>query len=93
MPPLGPSYCSLPKRTTLTPGTAQADIRFSIGCNHHVVCYLSMLDYAETKAALTPVPAAEATSYACVIGPKKEGVASIAKSMFGRVLEAAASGG
>jgi triacylglycerol lipase len=68
--PLGPDYAPLPKRTVLRPETAEASIRFDIGCNHHVICYCAMLDYEGTKHATSPVPAGEEESATCVLGPE-----------------------
>jgi hypothetical protein len=68
VPPLG--YSALPRVRVIMPGTAQADITFDIGCNHHVVCYLAMLDYDATMKAITPVPAGEESSASCIRGPR-----------------------
>ncbi len=68
--PLGLGYMPLPRRTLLRPGTAEAHIRVNIPCNHHVICYCAMLDYEGTKQAATPVPAGEAASAACILGPQ-----------------------
>jgi hypothetical protein len=43
--PPGLGYAALP---LIRPQTAEAAIRFDIGCNHHVICYCAMLDYEET---------------------------------------------
>jgi triacylglycerol lipase len=88
VPPREAGYVSLPKATVILPAKAQADIRFEVACNHHVVCYLAMLDYLQTKAAITPVPAGEEGSVACIKGPNN-GTETIAKSMIGRILAAA----
>jgi triacylglycerol lipase len=68
--PLALGYMPLPRRTVLQPATAEARIRVSIPCNHHVVCYCAMLDYEGTMQAITPVPAGEADSAACILGPQ-----------------------
>jgi len=68
--PLGFGYMPLPRRTVLQPATAEASIRVSIGCNHHVICYCAMLDYEATMQATTPVPAGEEGSAACILGPQ-----------------------
>jgi hypothetical protein len=68
--PLGLGYMPLPRRTVLQPATAEANIRVSIACNHHVICYCAMLDYEGTLQATTPVPAGEADSAACILGPE-----------------------
>jgi triacylglycerol lipase len=88
VPPTEIGYSSLPKLQVILPATAQADIRFSIGCNHHVVCYLAMLDYNATLQAITPVPAGEEGSAACIKGPQT-GKPSVAKSLVDRVVEVA----
>ncbi len=76
--PLGLGDQPLPRRTVITPTTAEANIRFDIGCNHHVVCYTAMLDYEGTENAITPVPAGEEGSAACILGPET-GLPSLAK--------------
>ena len=68
--PLGIGYAALPRRTVLQPTTAEAKIRVGLGCNHHVICYCSMLDYEGTKKATTPIPAGEEGSAACILGPE-----------------------
>jgi triacylglycerol lipase len=88
VPPIEIGYSSLPKLQVIQPDTAQADIRFSIGCNHHVICYLAMLDYNATLQAITPVPPGEEGSAACIKGPQT-GRPSIAKSLVARVVQVA----
>jgi len=78
--PFGQDYCVLPSHTVIMPDQAQAQIRLDIACNHHVVCYCAMLDYAMTQAAITPVPAGEATSVACILGPENPN--SVASRIF-----------
>jgi triacylglycerol lipase len=39
VPPSLGGYQPLPRRTVIWPSTAEAVIRFDIGCNHHVICY------------------------------------------------------
>jgi triacylglycerol lipase len=51
VPALG--YATLPNATVIQPSTAQAGIRLDIFCNHHVICYCGMIDYADTTAAPT----------------------------------------
>src|SRR3954447_22018527 len=58
---------------------AQADIKLGIGCSHHIVCYLAMLDYAATMQALNPVPAGEEGSVTCIRGPRTPGKPSVAQ--------------
>jgi triacylglycerol lipase len=88
VPPRQAGYVSLPKLKVIQPGAAQADIRFDVGCNHHIVCYLAMLDYAQTMTAINPVPAGEEGSVTCIKGPNN-GQETVAKSMIGRILEVA----
>jgi triacylglycerol lipase len=68
--PPGPDYSPLPRSTVIEPATAEAKIRFDIGCNHHVICYCAMLNYEETIKATTPVPAGEEDSATCILGPR-----------------------
>jgi triacylglycerol lipase len=51
VPTLG--YATLPKVTLLQPSAAQAHIRLDVFCNHHVICYCAMIDYAAAMAAPT----------------------------------------
>lgn len=46
--PTGLGYVTLPRASRLEPETAQAGIRVGLGCNHHVICYCAMLDFART---------------------------------------------
>jgi triacylglycerol lipase len=43
--PRGFHFSDLPGATTISPDSAEARIKFGLGCNHHVICYISMLDY------------------------------------------------
>jgi len=88
VPPTEIGYRSLPKRQVIQPATAQADIRFGIGCNHHIVCYLAMLDFVATMHAITPVPAGEEGSAKCIRGPQTD-KPSLAKSLVDRIVEVA----
>jgi hypothetical protein len=65
VPSLG--YATLPKATVIQPNTAQAGIRLDILCNHHVICYCAMIDYAKTMAAQTT--GQDAGCRACILGP------------------------
>jgi len=78
--PLGLGYSPLPRRTVIQPATAEASIRIDIGCNHHVICYCAMLDYEGTMQAITPVPAGEENSAACILGAET-GAPSLAKQL------------
>lgn len=62
VPSLG--YATLPNATVIQPATAQAAIRLDIFCNHHVVCYCAMIDYAAELAA--PKTADDADCVACI---------------------------
>ena len=77
-------YSTLRRETVIQPATAQADIRVGIGCNHHVICYCAMLDYAMT--AKSPRNQADRSTWACVLGPQRESVNSkIAKDLAAKV--------
>lgn len=65
--PFGPDYAHLPTVIDLRPSDAQARIRFDLGCNHHIVCYCAMLDYAQTDAA--PKIAVDQSCALCIRGP------------------------
>ncbi|MFL5285830.1 MAG: lipase family protein [Rhodopila sp.] len=82
-------YRSLSKKRVIWPQEAQADIKLGIGCSHHIVCYLAMLDYAATMQALNPVPAGEEGSVTCIRGPRTPGKPSVAQLLADRVLKAA----
>ena len=79
--PLGLGYTPLSRRTVLQPATAEASIRIDVSCNHHVICYCAMLDYEGTMQATDPVPAGEASSAACILGPET-GSPSLAKKLI-----------
>ena len=68
--------------TVIQPSTAEAAIRFDIGCNHHGICYCAMLDYEETDKATIPVPAGEEGSKKCILGAET-GERTIAKEIVG----------
>jgi triacylglycerol lipase len=65
VPALG--YATLPNATVIQPATAQTGIRFDIFCNHHLICYCAMIDYADTMAA--PTTAQDASFKACIVPP------------------------
>jgi len=44
MPLTDMGYCALPNVRAIQPQTAQAEIAVGLGCNHHIICYLAMLD-------------------------------------------------
>jgi len=47
--PTGLGYVTLSKVTRIEPGSAQAGIKVGLGCDHHVICYCAMLDFAQTE--------------------------------------------
>jgi len=65
VPALG--YATLSNATVIQPLTAQAGIRLDIFCNHHVICYCAMIDYADTMAA--PTTQQDASCKACICAP------------------------
>jgi triacylglycerol lipase len=65
--PSGIGYTTLSKATVLQPATAQAGVKLDLLCDHHVICYCAMLDFAQTSAA--PSTAQDATCKACILGP------------------------
>jgi triacylglycerol lipase len=62
--PFGPDYAHLPHVTDLRPSDVEARIRFELACSHHIVCYCSMLDYAQATAV--PKISADACCVECV---------------------------
>jgi triacylglycerol lipase len=67
VPSLG--YATLSTATVLQPDSAEADIRLDLLCNHHVICYCAMIDYAKTTASTTPGSPLDASEQACIMGP------------------------
>jgi triacylglycerol lipase len=65
VPALG--YATLPNATVLQPASAQAGIRLDIFCNHHIICYCAMIDYADTMAA--PTTQQDLSCKACICPP------------------------
>ena len=59
-------YATLATTTILQPASAQADIRFDLTCDHHILCYCAMIDYVGTKKRLDQE---DASMWSCVIGP------------------------
>ena len=78
--PFGPEYEPLPRRTVIQPSTAEAAIRMTLACNHHVICYCAMLDYEGTMDVVASPPAGEEGSALCVLGPET-GAPSMAKTL------------
>jgi triacylglycerol lipase len=64
-------YSTLPGAQILLPSTAQADVRFDIRCNHNLICYCAMLDYADTKRRAS---AQDAEAWRCILGPPAFGL-------------------
>jgi triacylglycerol lipase len=86
VPPTEAGYSSLSNVRRIQPSTAQAVITFDVGCNHHIVCYLAMLDYTQAMRAITPVPAGEESSAKCIRGPNT-GKPTLAQSLVAKIVE------
>ncbi len=65
--PTGIGYTTLSKATILQPSTAQAGIQLDLLCDHHIICYCAMLDFAQMSAA--PLIPQDIACKACVLGP------------------------
>ena len=65
--PTGIGYTTLSKATILQPSTAQAGVQLDLLCDHHIICYCAMLDFAATSTA--PLIPQDAACKACVLGP------------------------
>jgi hypothetical protein len=59
-------YSTLPMAEIILPSAAQAEVRFDVVCDHNVICYCAMIDYADTKARAS---AEDAASWRCILGP------------------------
>jgi len=59
-------YSTLPSAEIILPSAAQAEVRFDVVCDHNVICYCAMIDYADTKARAS---AQDAASWRCIVGP------------------------
>jgi triacylglycerol lipase len=59
-------YSTLASAEIILPLAAQAEVRFDIVCDHNVICYCAMIDYADTKARAS---AQDAASWRCIVGP------------------------
>ena len=59
-------YSTLASAEIILPSAAQAEIKFDIVCDHNVICYCAMIDYADTKARAS---AQDAASWRCIVGP------------------------
>ena len=64
-------YSTLPGAQILQPSTAQAEVQFDIRCNHNVIWYCAMIDYADTK---TRASARDAEAWRCILGPPDFGL-------------------
>ncbi len=64
-------YSTLPGAQILQPSTAQAEVQFDIRCNHNVICYCAMLDYADMKGRAS---AQDAEAWRCILGPPAFGL-------------------
>lgn len=71
-------YATLPNATVIQPATAQAGIRVDVFCNHHVICYCAMIDYAATMAA--PTTAQDASCKSCIL-PAPSTMPELAKAL------------
>ena len=69
-PPAIP-YSTLPGAQILLPSTAQAEVKFDIRCNHNLVCYCAMLDFADTKKRAS---AQDIEAWRCILGPPAFGL-------------------
>lgn len=61
------SYAELPNVTWISPSMAQARIKFSLDCHHHVLVYCSMLAYGLLD--WNAVPLCDQSNAACIKGP------------------------
>ena len=64
--PAGIGYMTLSKATIIQPSTTQAGVKLDLLCDHHVICYCAMLDFAATNAATLTAP--DLALEACVLG-------------------------
>jgi hypothetical protein len=58
-------YSTLPNAEIILPSRAEAEIRFDVLCDHNVLCYCAMIDYADTKARAS---AQDAAAWRCILG-------------------------
>ena len=79
-------YSPLSHVELLTPHAAKADIRLDVGCNHHLVCYLAMIDYAYEQT-MDKRNGDQALCDQCILGPAEysinEAFASLASGALG----------
>ncbi len=64
-------YSTLPGAEILRPSTAQAEVKFDIRCNHNVICYCAMIDWADTKRRAS---AQDIEAWRCILGPPAFGL-------------------
>jgi len=66
-------YEPLPQPTIITPFSSQADIKVDIYCNHHLVCYMAMLDIKSAEDWLEKHGFQEDMDLfnPCVLGPRR----------------------
>src|SRR5271165_7471178 len=64
-------YSTLPGARILLPSTAQAEVKFDIRCNHNLICYCAMLDFADTKKRAS---AQDIEAWRCILGPPAFGL-------------------
>jgi len=62
-------YATLSRATVIQPATSQAKICLDLLCNHHVLCYCAMIDYAATAKAAPLSSATGVLGQPCVLGP------------------------
>ncbi len=59
-------YSALSKVTVIDPSTAQAGIRLDLLCNHHLIDYCAMINFAVEQSE--PLTGADAESAQCILG-------------------------
>ena len=64
--PPGLQYSTLPSAEIILPSAAQAEVRFDLICDHTIICYCAMIDYADTKARAS---VQDAAAWSCIVGP------------------------
>jgi hypothetical protein len=62
--PTGADYATLSKATVIQPRGAQAGIRLDLVCNHHMLSYAALLDYAAEQQS-----GQDTSSPPCILGP------------------------
>jgi len=66
-------YEPLPQQTTITPFSSSADVKVDLYCNHHLVCYMAMLNYDFAEKWMTEHGIQEDKNLfsPCVLGPRR----------------------